>query len=90
MKQRLTHSVLRYTAVFEPADEGGFVVTVPKLPGLVTEGDTFEEAVRMVKDAIKGYLAVLNDNREQIPEPDIASFTAPIDVSFTAHLFPQA
>lgn len=90
MKQRLTHSVLRYTAVFEPADEGGFVVTVPKLPGLVTEGDTFEEAVRMVKDAIKGYLAVLDDNHDQIPEPDITSFTAPIDVSFALRTFPHA
>lgn len=34
MKQRLTHSVLRYTAVFEPADEGGFMVTVPKFRDL--------------------------------------------------------
>lgn len=30
----------RYTVLFEPAEEGGFVVTCPALPGLVTEGDT--------------------------------------------------
>lgn len=90
MKQRLAHSVLRYAAVFEPADEGGFVVTVPKFPGLVTEGDTFEEAVRMVQDAIEGYLAVLDDNHEQIPEPDFTSFTAPIDVSIASRTFPHA
>ena len=34
----------RYTVVYEPAEEGGYVVTVPTLPGLVTEGDTLEEA----------------------------------------------
>jgi predicted RNase H-like HicB family nuclease len=33
-----------YTVSFEPAEEGGFVVTCPALPGLVTEGDTFEDA----------------------------------------------
>ena len=36
-------NVLKYNAVFEPCEEGGFTVTVPKLPGLVTEGDTFEK-----------------------------------------------
>lgn len=30
----------RYTVLFEPANEGGYVVTCPELPGLVTEGDT--------------------------------------------------
>jgi len=35
-----------YTVPFEPAVEGGYVVTCPALPGLVTEGDTLEEAQR--------------------------------------------
>jgi antitoxin HicB len=42
--------------VFEPAEEGGYVVTCPALPGLVTEGDTLEEARDMAADAIRGYL----------------------------------
>jgi hypothetical protein len=33
-----------FTALLEPAEEGGYVVTCPELPGLVTEGDTLEEA----------------------------------------------
>lgn len=69
MKRKITHSILRYTAVFEPADEGGFVVTVPKLPGLTTEGDTFKETLRMAQDAINGYLEVLQDAGEPIPDP---------------------
>jgi predicted RNase H-like HicB family nuclease len=42
-----------YTVLFEPADEGGFTVTCPALPGLVTEGDTLEEARAMAEDAIR-------------------------------------
>ena len=34
----------KYTAVFEPAEEGGYVVYIPALPGCVTQGETFEEA----------------------------------------------
>ncbi len=57
----------QYTAVFEPAEEGGYIVTVPALPGLVTEGDTLEEARAMVKDAIRGYLESLVKHGEEIP-----------------------
>ena len=51
-----THS---YTVLFEPAEEGGFVVTRPALPGLVAEGDTFEEARVMAEGAIRGYIESL-------------------------------
>jgi antitoxin HicB len=52
-------SELRYTVLFEPAEEGGYVVTCPALPGLVTEGDTLEEARAMARDAIRGYMESL-------------------------------
>lgn len=68
MTQKLTKKVLTYTAIFEPAEEGGYVVSVPTLPGCVTEGDTFEKAVYMIKDAIKGYLAVLQKEGLEIPK----------------------
>lgn len=52
-----------YTVIFEPAEEGGSV-TCPALPGLVTEGDTLEEARIMAADAIRAYLESLRkDNR---------------------------
>ena len=41
-----------YSVVLTPALEGGFVVTVPLLPGCVTEGDTLEEALNNIKEAI--------------------------------------
>lgn len=59
--------ILKYTAIFEPAEEGGYVVTVPALPGCVTQGDNFEEAKAMAKDAIKGYISVLKADKEPIP-----------------------
>jgi predicted RNase H-like HicB family nuclease len=46
-----------YTVVFEPdLEAGGYVVTCPALPGVVTEGDTLEEARAMAADAIRAYL----------------------------------
>ena len=66
-KKNIRKSVYHFTAIFEPAEEGGYVVYVPALPGCATQGDTFEEAEVMVKDAIGGYLATLKDLREEIP-----------------------
>jgi len=68
MKKQRSEKILEFTTIFEPAEEGGYVVTVPALPGCMSEGDTFEEAVVMIKDAIKGYLAVMHDEGNEIPE----------------------
>jgi len=47
---------VQYTVLFEPAEEGGYIVTCPALPGLITEGDTLAEARIMAADAIRTYL----------------------------------
>lgn len=60
----------RCTVLFEPAEEGGYVVTCPSLPGLVTEGDTLEEARQMAADAIRGYLQILSEDGLPIPPED--------------------
>jgi antitoxin HicB len=57
----------KYTILFEPAEEGGFTVTRPALPGLVTEGDTLEEASAMAKDAIRAYIERLQKDHLPIP-----------------------
>jgi predicted RNase H-like HicB family nuclease len=51
-----------FTMLFEPAEEGGYVVTCPALPGLVTEGDTMEEARQMAEDALCLYLETLRED----------------------------
>ncbi len=47
----------KFTVVLEPADEGGFVVKCLELP-VATQGETKEEALRNIKEAIEGYLEV--------------------------------
>jgi len=63
MKSRL----LRFTVVFEKAQEGGYIVRVPALPGCMTQGETLEQAERMARDAIRAYLASLKKHGEPIP-----------------------
>lgn len=62
----------RYTVLFEPAEEGGYVVTCPSLPGLITEGDTLPEARANAAEAIRGYLEALAKDGEPIPPEDPA------------------
>jgi len=68
MAKSVSKKILKYTAIFEPAEEGGYVVSVPALPGCVSQGETFEEASEMIKDAIKGYLQVLKEEKQEIPK----------------------
>lgn len=68
MKKSISQNILTYTVIFEPAEEGGYVASVPALPGCSTQGESFEEAVDMVKDAIKGYLTVLNEQKQELPK----------------------
>lgn len=50
----------RFKVILEWNEEdGGYTVTVPALPGCITEGDTLEEALKNVREAIIGYLEVL-------------------------------
>jgi predicted RNase H-like HicB family nuclease len=60
-----------YIVVFEPdLEDGGYLVTCPALPGLVTQGDTLEEARAMAADAVQGYLESLRAHGEPIPPSD--------------------
>jgi predicted RNase H-like HicB family nuclease len=57
-----------FTILVEPNDPDGYLVTCPALPGLVTQGDTLDEAFAMAKDAIEGYLISLIKHGDPIPE----------------------
>ena len=59
-----------YTAVFEPAVEGGYVVTFPALRGCITQGDTLTEAREMAADALTCYLEALRELERSIPTED--------------------
>ena len=72
-----------FTMLFEPAEEGGFVVTCPALPGLVTEGDTLEEARSMAEDALRLYLETLIEDGMPIPSDKIP-IAQPIEIAVSA------
>ena len=68
MKNTILHKVYEYIAVFEPDKKmGGFTATIPALPGCISEGDSFEEAVSNIKEAASLYLDVMHENKEEIP-----------------------
>jgi len=53
--------------VFSPQSEGGFTVTSPLLPELVTEGDTFDEAMANVQDALAAVIEAYQDLGRDLP-----------------------
>ena len=60
---------MKIRAIIHPAEEGGYWAEVPALPGCITEGDTMEEVMANLKDAIQGWLDVAN-SREAIASTD--------------------
>ena len=60
---------MKIRAIVHPAEEGGYWAEVPALPGCITEGDTIEEVMTNLKDAIEGWLDVAN-SREAIADLD--------------------
>jgi len=57
-----------YAVVIE-AGKTGFGAYVPDLPGCVAAGDTYEEAERLIREAIPFHLEGLRENGDSIPEP---------------------
>jgi predicted RNase H-like HicB family nuclease len=69
-KESVSSAARTYTVLLQPEPEGGYTVTCPALPGLVTYGETLEEARAMAADAIRGYIQCLREDGEPIPESD--------------------
>ena len=63
------YMALPYRVELVPSVEGGYVVRLPDLPGCVSQGDTVEEALEMIRDAQRGWLEVMLENGRPIPEP---------------------
>jgi len=66
--KKLKQKIYQYTAIFELNEVGGYTVTVPSLPGLVTEGDDLKEAKFMAEDAIRCYVKGLQKAKISIPQ----------------------
>jgi len=62
---------LSYKVIVEPCEEGGFTVFVPSLAGCISEGDTYQEAIANIKDAINGWIEVSRQFGDSIPSSDV-------------------
>jgi predicted RNase H-like HicB family nuclease len=66
--KRMAKRALSYSVFYEQAGEGGYVASVPALPGCHTQGETLEEAERNIKEAAALYLESLIAHAEPIPK----------------------
>jgi len=53
---------MKLKVYLEPSDEGGYTVMVPSLPGCISEGETKEEAIKNIREAIELYLEPVEDD----------------------------
>ena len=53
---------MKLRVILEPSDEGGFTAIVPSLPGCISEGDTRDEALANIREAIDLYLEPVDDD----------------------------
>ena len=62
--------IARIPLVLEPQPEGGYTVTSPVLPELVTEGETVSEAIANAEDAFAAVMEIYEDRGQPLP-PDL-------------------
>ena len=53
---------MKLRILLEPSEEGGYTALVPSLPGCISEGDTREEALQNIQEAIRLYLEPVEDD----------------------------
>ena len=59
---------MEYTIILHPAEEGGFWAEVPALPGCYSQGETIEESLKNIKEAIESHLIALKAEGKQAPK----------------------
>ena len=74
--------ILQYNAVIQEEKEGGYSVWVPALPGCTSQGETFEETLKNIKEAIELYLESAPEILEYGDEKSDKQFLVPIKVRY--------
>lgn len=67
--------VHRYRVIFEKEQDGSYSVHCPKLKGCHSQGETYEEALTNIREAILGWLEVAQEFGDPIPESDVMQET---------------
>jgi antitoxin HicB len=63
----MKHTRMRYTVLMDKNESGGYTVTVPSLPGCVSQGDNWDEALKNIEEAITGYIETLKILKKPVP-----------------------
>ncbi len=66
---------MKIKAIIYPAEEGGYWAEVPALAGCITEGDSIDELLINLQDAIKGWLEVANESKKVSPVSRVVEIT---------------
>jgi predicted RNase H-like HicB family nuclease len=61
---------MKFRVILEPSEEGGYTVVVPSLPGCISEGNTREEALKNIREAIELYLEPVEDDQSFSPDSE--------------------
>ncbi len=59
---------MKFMVIIHKAEEGGYWVEVPALPGCYSQGETIEEAITNIKEAIQLHIEVMREEGKEIPE----------------------
>ena len=77
-KNKQLHEILSFNAIFLEEDGCGYSVSVPALPGCFSQGETFEESIKNIQEAIELYL---EDDKENIANKEMKKeFMVPVTV----------
>ncbi len=90
MKKALSYYMtLDYTIRLKENSDGTFFAEIEELPGCFTEGDTKEEALTMIEDAKKSWIAVALQRKIFIPEPVTDTFSGKLNIRMPKSLHRQ-
>jgi len=70
----------RFTVLIEPCGEGGYFATCPAFPGCHVEGETYEETLSEMRQAIDAFVEDYKEEGEKIPEENVTITTLRVAV----------
>ena len=79
-QKKIKKEILTFNAVFLEEDDGGYSASIPTLPGCYSQGDTFEEAVKNIKEAIELYLEDEKEDKDWIEYRAKREFMVPVQL----------
>jgi antitoxin HicB len=63
----MKHTCMRYTVLMNRNEDGGYTVTVPALPGCISEGEDWDSVLKNIGEAITGYIETLSILKKPVP-----------------------